>query len=130
MPKTDFFEHEVLKLSVGQALTLVPPITPFLALFTAAPSDTGGGTEVTGGAYARVNAAGKFAAPANGQMANNAAISFPDATAAWGNVTHWALMTASTGGTMLRHGALTAPRNIVLGDPVSIGVGQVIFGED
>ncbi len=130
MGKTDFLEHEVLKMSTGQTLALALPITPHIALFTAAPSDLGGGTEVTGGAYARVNAAGLFGAPSGGQVANSAVIAFPNATATWGTVTHFAVLTAATGGDMLRWGALQTSRLISTGDPVSFAIGQLVMTEE
>src|SRR4051812_2017099 len=116
MGKSDYLENEVLKLSTGQALALSLPITPYVGLFTAAPTDAGGGTEVSGGGYARVNASGKFPAPSGGQVANNASIDFPNATASWGTVVAWGLFTAS--GQLLRWGSLTAARSVNNGDPV------------
>jgi hypothetical protein len=95
----------------------------YVALFTAAPSDTGGGTEVTGGAYARVavsRAAGTWAAPADNagaqQTSNVAAVTFPSPTANWGTVTHFAIFDAATTGNMLAWGPLGTSRNILNGD--------------
>ena len=50
---TDFAENKVLDAVLrGQALGA--PATLYVGLFTANPTDVGGGTEVTGGSYARV----------------------------------------------------------------------------
>lgn len=94
-----------------------------VALFTAAPTDAGGGTEVTGGAYARVavtRAAGSWAAPADNagaqRTSNSSAITFPSPTANWGTVTHFAVFDAATAGNMLVWGPLTTSRNILNGD--------------
>ncbi len=90
-----------------------------IGLLTAAPSDAGGGTEVTGGAYARVavtRAAGSFAAPADNagsqRTSNSAAITFPSPTANWGTVTHFGIYDAGTAGNLLYWGTLGTARTI------------------
>jgi hypothetical protein len=106
------------------------PASLYVALFTAAPSDSGGGTEVAGGSYARVNLApldANWAATqggtsgnstgAGGVTSNALAITFPAPTGNWGTITHFALMDAASGGNMLIWDALTAPRTILNGDP-------------
>lgn len=94
----------------------------FIALFTAAPSDSGGGTEVTGGAYARVAVAPADAnwtgASATDGLTDNAAdITFPAPTANWGSITHFAIMDRLTGGNYLFHGALGTAKTVNNGDP-------------
>src|ERR1044072_529804 len=103
--------------------------TRYLALFTAAPSDSGGGTEVTAGSYARE----QFdASPTNwgntqdsgtgassgtgGATKNKVAITFPSPTANWGTVTHVGVFDASSSGNLLIWGALTASKTINNGD--------------
>ena len=49
---TDFLENKIIDHMLrNQAYT--PPTTVYVALFTTATTDAGGGTEVSGGAYAR-----------------------------------------------------------------------------
>jgi hypothetical protein len=49
---SDYLEDKVLDhVFGGNAYTA--PTTLYVALYTVAPTDTGGGTEVSGGAYAR-----------------------------------------------------------------------------
>ena len=67
-------------------------VAVYVALFTAAPSDAGGGTEVTGGSYARELAGLSEATGSGGTTSNAAEIAFTQATASWGTVTHIALM--------------------------------------
>lgn len=126
---TNYLENKIVDwLFRGQAFT--PPATMYVALFTAAPSDAGGGTEVTGGAYARVAVVGSLAnwagtqsagstvasSGTGGQTSNNAAVTFPAPTANWGAVTHFALMDAASGGNMLAWAALTNAKTINNGD--------------
>lgn len=108
----------------GQSLT--PPATVYVALFTANPSDTGGGTEVSGGSYARVAVASSLANWAgtqgagttsastgtSGTTSNNGPITFPAPSANWGTVTGLGLMDASSGGNLLFYAPLTTPRAV------------------
>jgi hypothetical protein len=114
---SDYTENLVLNwlLTTNSATR---PTAWYVGLFTAAPSDTGGGTEVTGNAYARV-ATGTIsvsgAAPTT--ATNSAAIEFAAASGGnWGTVTHAAIFDASTSGNMLAWAALTTSRTINDGD--------------
>jgi hypothetical protein len=93
------------------------PTAWFVGLFTAAPSDTGGGTEVTGNGYARV-ATGTMSISGTATTASNAAaIEFAAASGGnWGTITHAAIFDASTGGNMLAWAPLTTSRTINSGD--------------
>lgn len=111
---TDAFEVEILKIITGQATSIVTttPITPYLALFTAAPTDAAGGTEATGGGYARVSSASKWAAPTSGAgtVTNNATISFTTFTGTVSSGSAFvacAIFDASTSGNMLGWADLT-----------------------
>lgn len=129
MGKTDYTENKVLDHINGKTSFTMP--TAHVALFTAAPSDSGGGTEVTGGSYARVATTGStWAAASGGSTSNAAAITFPTATASWGTVTHYALFDASTSGNMLRWAALTASKTIGSGDTASFAIGALTMTED
>lgn len=126
---TDYAENKIVDAVLrGQALGT--PATWYVALFTAAPTDSTGGTEVSGGSYARVavtanltnwagtQSAGSTTASSGtgGTSSNNGAITFPAPTANWGVVTHWALMDASTSGNAWVYGALTVSKTINNGD--------------
>ena len=128
---TDYAENKLTDaLLRGQAIGT--PATWYVALFTAAPSDAGGGTEVTGGSYARASfsaslanwsgtqGAGTTAASSGtgGASSNNAVISFPTPSAGWGTVTHFALMDAASSGNMWIQKALTTSKTINSGDTV------------
>jgi hypothetical protein len=131
--KSDLYEIDVLKLTTGQATTIFTStaMTPYIALFTTTPTDAGGGTEVTGGAYARITSAGKWAVPSGGSVSNNAVITFPTASgASWGTINGFAIMTAVTAGTMLMWGALSAPKTVNDGDTASFASGQLTLTED
>jgi len=119
---SDYLENKIIDHMLrNQAYT--PPATIYLALFTTATDDAGGGTEVSGGAYARQ--AVSLSAASGGASENTADITFPTATADWGTVTHVALMDALSGGNMLLHSPLDASKTVNNGDTFKITAGDL-----
>lgn len=119
--KSDYLEVELIK-HLFRTGSFTKPTVLGIALFTAAPSDSGGGTEVTGGSYARVDhppldANWDATSGTDGLTANTSVITFPTPTANWGTITHFAIFDATSGGNMLYHGALTASKTVNNGDP-------------
>jgi hypothetical protein len=130
MSKSTYHANEILKYDTGQANALGPTITPYLALYTVAPSAAGGGTEVSGNGYARVSAAGKFAAPSGGQVTNSSTIGFPTATGSWGTVVAYGLKDGSgSSANLLRFQTLTTPKPVGNGDAPSWSAGKITLGE-
>ena len=124
---SNFLELELLDHVFGNA-AYSAPATLYVALFTATPSDSGGGTEVSGGSYARkdvTNNATNFPAAAAGAKANGTAITFVTATASWGVVTQFGIFDAVTAGNLLAWGDLTASKTVDSGDTVSFAVGDL-----
>lgn len=114
MSFTNFLETEILDhVFAGAAYSA--PGTHYLALYTAAPGETGGGTEVTtsGTAYARQSVA--FTTTGN-TTSNTAAVEFPTATASFGTVTHVGVFDAATGGNLMAYAALASSKAIDTGD--------------
>jgi hypothetical protein len=121
MSFSDYLETKVLDhVFAGTAYTA--PSTLYVALFTAAPSDSGGGTEVSGGAYARQTIA--FTTSGD-TTSNNAAIEFPTATANYGTVTHVGVYDASSAGNLMAWAALTSSKTIETGDVFRIPSGDL-----
>lgn len=136
---SDFLENKLIDwLMRGQAIGITGasagagtgPANLYFGLLTAAPSDTGGGTEVSGGSYARVAVPSTLAnwagtqgvatvvasSGSTGTTSNNNAITFPGPTATWGLVGWFGIYDASTGGNLLMWGALTVSKTINNGD--------------
>ena len=121
---TDYTEAKVLDHVVGKTSWTMPSV--WVALFTAAPSDTGGGTEATGGSYARKSTAGgDWTAASAGATSNAAAITFVTPTGSWGTITHFALMDASTAGNMLAWAPLTTPQAVGTENTVRFLIGDL-----
>lgn len=128
---SDFLENATID-HILRRTAYTQPNDVFVALFTDATTDAGGGTEVTGGSYARVTlstllATGNFSGTSGGSatavssgtdgtVTNKVAVTFPAPTANWGTVTNFAIYDAITGGNMLFHAALTASKTVNNGD--------------
>lgn len=129
---SDYLENKLIdQIFRGQSAPTTT--TLYVGLLTAAPSDSGGGTEVSGGSYARVavssslsnwagtQSAGSTVASSgsSGQTSNNGAITFPTPTAGWGTVTHFGIYDAASGGNLLFYGALTIAKTVNQADTVT-----------
>jgi hypothetical protein len=138
---TNYLENELIDhLFRGRSFTA--PAAMHVGLFTAAPDDTGGGTEVSGGSYARVSYApgtGNWegtggettavdSAGTGGGTQNINAVTFPTPTANWGTITHFGVFDAASGGNLLFYGALTTSKTVNNGDPApSFAAGALDF---
>lgn len=120
MSFSNYLENKVL-LHVFGATAYTAPSTLYVALFTSDPGETGSGTEVSGGSYARQTAT--FTVTDN-QASNTAAVEFPTATGSWGTITYAAVYDASSGGNLLAYGALTTSKTIASGDVLRIPAGD------
>jgi hypothetical protein len=129
--KSDYLENLVLDAVFNSATLDIA--TLYIGLFTATPSDSGGGTEVsTGGGtlYARVNCSASFPAAASGAISNDVAITFPESGAAWGTVTSFGFFDASTVGNLLYWGPLGANRVVDgAGITVTFPIGDIDITE-
>ena len=96
---SDYLEDKVLNhVFAGSAFTA--PSTLHVALYTVAPSDTGGGTEVSGGAYARQ-------------------------TAGYGTVVAVGILDASSGGNLLAYANLDSSKVVSTGDVFRFNTGDL-----
>jgi hypothetical protein len=130
--KSDFLENELLDHVLGAA-AYTAPATLYVALFTVAPSDAGGGTEVTGGSYARksvTNNATNFPAASGGSKSNGTLIEFAQSSANWGTVVAAGIFDAATSGNLLYWATLTNSRTIFDGDTPQFQAGDIVITED
>lgn len=139
MAASNYLANKLLD-SLYRAVAFTPPTTYFVALFTTAPTSAGGGTEVTGGSYARVsltasttnisatNGATTTTNPSSGTsgaVSNNAVITFPTPTANWGTVVAMALYDASTSGNLIEFANLTSSQVVNSGNPASFPISSL-----
>lgn len=120
------------------SLPLSRPTAWWVGLFTAAPSDTGGGTEVStagGSNYSRQSATFTVATDGSGVTTakNTGILTFGTASGAgtnWGTITHLGIFTASTSGNLLFWGNVTVPKTIEISDQFVINANSLIITLD
>jgi len=126
---SDYLENKTVDHWFRTAVFL-KPAGLWVALYTAAPTDAGGGTEVAGGGYARValpptdanwkGTHGTTSGPSSGtsgSVSNAVPITFPAPTAIWGTVVAVGVLDAATAGNLLIWDTLATPRPIIANDP-------------
>jgi len=101
------------------------PTAWYVALYTAAPSDSGGGTEVSGNGYSRQAVTFAAATSPGGTTSNTGDITFTAAGGDWGTITHIGIHDASSGGNLLWHGAMTASKTVADGDTLQFSTGNI-----
>lgn len=130
--KSDYLEDELLDHVLGGG-DYTRPATVYVALFTAAPTDAGGGTEASGGSYARASVTNNntnWPAASSGSKSNGTAIDFPTATGNWGTIVAFAIFDNSSGGNMLYWNNVTTPKDVNSGDTASFPIGSITLTED
>ena len=105
--------------------TAARPSAWYVALYTAAPSDAGGGTELSGSGYAREAVAFAAATSGTGTTSNTGVAIFTADGGDWGSVTHMGIHDASSGGNLLWHGSLAAAKTVADGDTLEFAVGNI-----
>lgn len=127
---TDYLENKLVD-HVFRGRSFTAPASIYIALFTAAPGETGGGTEVSGTGYARIQQGPSDAAwestqgtttavassGTGGATQNGGAVTFGTPGANWGSISHMAIMDAVSAGNMLMYSALAQAKTVNNGDP-------------
>lgn len=128
---SDTYEDALLNWIRGTTFPSAPA-TVYVALFDGSPTDTGsGGTEITNTIKGTTNRdAMAFNAPSGGEIENTAEVVITASASGGATASHWALYTAITGGTMIVHGALTAPKTILAGDEIKFPAASVTITVD
>lgn len=136
MSKGNTFETDLLEFVFnGTALPSDYDGPFYVALHTADPGETGSPTtsEATYTSYARVSVArtsGGWTVSGN-QAVNAAAINFPACTGGSNTITHFSIVTSSSGaGIILYKGALSASLAVSSGITPSIDAGDLVVSED
>ena len=122
---SDYLENQMMQWALT-ANAVTRPTAWYVALYSAAPGESGGGTEISGGGYARVAATWNVV---NNQGMNTAELAFPSSID-WPAITHVGILDAPTGGNLHWYGALTAPRDPSSGDTIRFAAGQLVLELD
>lgn len=134
---TDYAENKIID-AIARGQTLGAPATWYIGLDTVACTETGGGTEVTGGSYARASLAASLtnwagtqsagstvaSSGTGGTTSNNAVLTFPTPTAGWGTVVSIRWWDAASSGNAWVCTPLTVNKTINTGDSVTFPAGS------
>ncbi|MCG8345536.1 MAG: hypothetical protein MI685_10340 [Chlorobiales bacterium] len=107
MSATNFLEEKMIGHAfAGESFS--PGTTFYAALFTVAPGEAGGGTECSGGGYARVSCT---FSRSSSTVDNDAVIEFPVSTADRDPVVATGLFDAASGGNLLFYYVFGTPKD-------------------
>lgn len=115
---SDYLEGQI-RAHIFRTGSFTKPTGLTVHLYTAAPGETGGGTEVSGGSYAAqslnpLDANWTAASATDGLTDNASQITYPAPTANWGVVTHVAIKDQAAN--YLLYGALAQAKTVNNGD--------------
>ena len=122
---SNYLENKVLDHFLGTTAYTMPT-TVYIALYTAAPSDAGGGTEATGGSYARQIST--FSAASGGATSNATNVDFPSMPAS--TIVAIGVHDALTAGNLLVWGTLSSNKALDAGDTLRIATGDLDISID
>lgn len=124
---SNYLENKLLD-HVLRNTTYNSPTTVYMGLYTSDPADDNSGTEVSGGSYARQIVSVTTATA--GIVTSSADVTFPQATASWGVISHIGLLDALSGGNLLMHTELTTSKTIDEGDIFKVPLGSLTASLD
>jgi len=117
---SNYLENKLLDHFLGTT-TFTKPAAVYIGLYSVSPTDAGGGTEISGGSYARQSAA--FTAAASGATSNSANIDFTGMPAV--TVVAIGVHDAASAGNLLLWGTLTTNKTTDAGDTLRIATGDL-----
>ena len=126
---TNFAENLVLNW-VFTTNSATRPTTWYVALYTVAPGEAGGGTECSGTSCARQSVNFSVSGTAPTTASNSAAVEFPTAGGSWGTIVAAAILDASTSGNMIAFADLTTSKTIDTGDVLRFNTGALTITLD
>tara|TARA_R110000822_G_scaffold308123_1_gene435784 strand:+ start:116 stop:508 length:393 start_codon:yes stop_codon:yes gene_type:complete len=121
---SDYAEKLLLDWSMTTG-SATRPTSWYVALYTVAPSDSGGGTEVSGSGYAREAVTFTAAATPGGTTSNSGAVSYTASGGSFGTVVAIGIFDAVTAGNLLWHGTMTASKTVDDGDTLEFSIGNI-----
>lgn len=138
---SDYLENKLID-HVLRARAFTAPTSLHWALFTAAPTESGGGTECSGGGYARVSmtpsdtaftgthgSTSGASSGTGGTCSNGEIVQFATPSASWGTAIGVGVFDAASGGNLIIYGSIF-PKAIPSGSDVKFPVGSVTFQID
>lgn len=125
---SDYLENAILNHIFGDT-DYARPDHLYVGLFTAEPGENDTSGEIPqGGGYTRSEIV--FGNAVSGSISNTNEVLFPEASADWGVITHFAIFDSQEGGNMLVKGTFDIPKMIYFGDTVRIKAGELTISVD
>ncbi len=121
MSYSDYLEDE-LQDHIHGVGAFTAPAGQYLALYSVAPTDAGGGTELSGNGYARQSVT--FGASSGGVASNTNTVTFTASGGDWSAAIHGAIFDAVSGGNMLEHNSITSV-TVTDGSSLEYGAGDI-----
>ena len=121
---SDYAEKLLLDWSMTTG-SATRPTAWYVALYTSAPTDAGGGTEVSGGGYARKAVTFAAATSGAGTTSNTGDVTWTASGADFGTVVAIGIFDAASSGNLLWHGNMTASKTIADGDTLEFSAGNI-----
>ena len=122
---SNYLENKLIDHFLGTT-SYTMPADVYVALFTVTPGEAGGGTEVTGGSYARQVAT--FTSASGGATSNSGNLDFTGMPAA--TTVAIGIFDNLTSGNMLLYGSLTTNKTTDAGDTLRIATGDLDISID
>ncbi|RMD60672.1 hypothetical protein D6833_09335 [Candidatus Parcubacteria bacterium] len=135
---SDYMENAVLDF-LFRGVAYTPPATLYIALSTADPGETGAGLSEPGtpgatpdalNGYNRVALTTADWTRTLNVVSNSVTVTFPTATADWGNITHFAIMDAQSGGNVLMSNVISPAQSVVTGNTLIFDPGAISISLD
>lgn len=105
--------------------TATRPTAWYVALYTVAPGEAGGGTEVSGTSYVRQSGTFTVTGTSPTVASNSVAIEYPAAGGSWGTVVAAGIFDESTSGNLIAFADLSVSKAVSTGDVVRFAVGNL-----
>lgn len=121
---TNYAENLVLTWAFTTS-SATRPTSWYVALYTVAPGEAGGGTELSGSGYSRQSATFTVSGTAPTTASNSAAVEFPEATGSWGTIVAAGIFDAASSGNLIAFANLTTSKTIDTGDVLRFNTGEI-----
>lgn len=124
-----YLENALLEHVFNGVTYTIPTI--YLGLYSAAPTDAGGGTEFSAVGYARkATTAADWATATAGKITNGQTITMVQAGITWGLAVAFGLFDASSAGNLLAWGDISPQKTIGQGDTAQFPINGLTIDPD
>lgn len=127
--KTNYLENALLD-HVLRHVAYTSPTTIYVGLFTVAPGEDGGGTELSTIGTGYIRKSSTFGSALDGYTSNINTLTFGPATTSWGTIRAFGLFDSESDGYLLYYTTAAAEKTIETDDKIEIPVGGIVVNED